>query len=576
VYLSRDGGKLFSSSLTPAIVRSSATVSPSLHAVATDSGVFVERAAGGYRNLTPRDGRSISDLRAVPGRALFGRTEDSIDSLWLKEGLPLSEDTPEVSIPIVEPPALEPSRLSGATSIRLPEGGRTNARYEVSIPGGPSPLDVFILFDSSGSMGDVIAGVRRAMADVVQQVAERGINAHYGVGRYVSYEDPPAYQRVLDIGPPDQRLARALEDIPADGGGDESQLGALYQVATGAGDEQAARNGYAFIRPGRQANFRAGALKTIIHLTDEPFSEGPPNPSYAETIDELAAKDIQQVGVALQELPEDVARTTPRYGLERVATGTGALAAVPLDCDGDGIPEVQPGDPIVCGIVPARAGDAAVMGRAILDMLDSLEDIGDVRLRSSNPAATITTEAYTGVDLSEPDRFGFTVDYTCPLARDDRTVEIRLEALLRGRVAAALPVRLACEDRTRPKAGERGPGAAAIALPVSPVIAAGPPSGPPPPPPAPVTHAQTNAQSQAQAQTQINPQGGFAHQEQHRTQVAVAHASAMEEKGSPGYAMSSYRRHRPSPVPLYLAAVFVLGVAHVLATRTDLQPRRNR
>ena len=83
-----------------------------------------------------------------------------------------------------------------------------------------------------------------------------------------------AYQRAAAITANIAMVQTALNNLTIMGGANlpESQMPALYQAATGAGQDLFGA-GYpgASITPGQQASFRSGARKVIVLITDASF-----------------------------------------------------------------------------------------------------------------------------------------------------------------------------------------------------------------------------------------------------------------------------------------------------------------
>jgi len=573
VHSSSDGGASWSTNLTPATVRSAAALSPGTYAMGTPNGVFLVQGGAPAVGLTSPAIPPIFDLSASQPSSpiLFGRTDRTLERLRANDGgefQPAERDTAVPSIPLLDLPPIPRPSLKGPDEVTLREGQDTTKRYLLELTGTPTPVDVYFLFDTSGSMGSAIRGVREAMRQVVLSLVRHRVDAHFGIGRYVSYADPPAYERVRDIGPPDQQLAKALASLTAEGGGYESQLAALYQSATGDGDDESHRQGYAYIPPNRQANFRKGTLRTIIHMTDEPFSEGTPNPTYETTIGALVESNIQQLGIALQNEPVDVGGRTPRYGLDRVARGSGAAAEEPLDCDGDGIDDIGKGAPLVCVLPPVRAQDSVVMAEALVGLIRAVEHARPITVTADGHRAEVLAAPEGLLDLRKPATLPIEVRFRCPEVERDERESVRLAASLEGRQLAVLPVALRCRDVPEEETASPVRDHLARA-----VFAGKGLTGPlPPAPPAPVPGVEAQGASQNQVQTQAQAQGvaqgAAAPQEEERPQLAFAHAHASTEEQ---WQMSQLRTRREPELPsAWLALVAgVLGAFTTAACRSS-------
>jgi hypothetical protein len=153
-------------------------------------------------------------------------------------------------------------------------------------------LDALFAVDTTASMGPSIRNLRDSLRDTiipgVARAAARG--AWFGVGQIEDFPVEP-YGRVL--GPQDdqpfwlrspitdrqdalQGAVNALlsGDLPRGNGGDlpESQIEALYQIATGEGNTRAGVVGVPPYRAGiGGAGFRTGALPVVTVITDAMF-----------------------------------------------------------------------------------------------------------------------------------------------------------------------------------------------------------------------------------------------------------------------------------------------------------------
>jgi hypothetical protein len=279
--------------------------------------------------ISPLDGRAVFDMHiAKTGGGLFptifGRTSGTIEVANLIE---VDEPIRLGDLAALTPPApdVDDNRLQPAREeIRMPRGDTRTVPYTLKAPEDTTPLDVYFMIDISGSMGGTISGVRSAMQEIVDRLDALDIDVHFGVGSFRAYEDPPAYEQDRDIGPVDAELESELNGLRSSGGGLETQMAALLQSVTGKGDYN--------IQPGLNMNFRPGSLRVAIEVTDEEISQGGRHPSYDTVIAALRKYDVKQVGLAIQEPPllgeynYDDPGFGPAIGLQRVATGSGAIA----------------------------------------------------------------------------------------------------------------------------------------------------------------------------------------------------------------------------------------------------------
>jgi hypothetical protein len=86
-----------------------------------------------------------------------------------------------------------------------------------------------------------------------------------------------------------------------------------------------------------------------------------PGPSFAQTVAALNALDAPRV-LGISSGPDGVA------DLQSIATATNALAPPGgADCDGDGIPDIPEGEPLVCQIASSGEG----IGKAVVKVVDA-------------------------------------------------------------------------------------------------------------------------------------------------------------------------------------------------------------
>jgi photosystem II stability/assembly factor-like uncharacterized protein len=540
--------------------------------------------APGLVDLSPIDGRPISDLQVgFPENgqdpSIYGRGYNTIEVLYEAQGRPVKAN--EVRASLVEPPPLTATNTLSPPykKIRMHPGDEATIPYALNLPAAVTDLDVYFMIDISGSMQNTINGIRSAMQDIADRLRkEIGNEVHFGVGSFRSYDTPPPYKRNRDIGPPGPELAAALNELHASGGGDETQMAALLQSVTGEGDIG--------IPVGSNMHFRPGSLRVAIEVTDELISQGGPHPSYATVIDALNKHNVRQVGLAIQEPPllgEDDYENPggPAQGLQTVAEGTGAVAPpTGVDCDGDGEIELQPEDPLVCMIDPARANEASYMADAIVNIVKSLEDIQDLTVTATpkaDPSAEspvlvgISPDVLPRRDLKEPTSGQFEVAVRCPHVDRTTTYPTAIEVFRPGRPVASADLDVTCV----PIIKEERPPLIAAFVPV----AAVPP--PPPRPPDPIPEPNPNPQPNPQG----NPQTGFASQEQQQPQVALAGqegepvADVADEGVSDEYFMRDNSESRVPPVGfIFTAGAISAAGGYVLLT--NKRPRtahaRNR
>jgi hypothetical protein len=225
-----------------------------------------------------------------------------------------------------------------------------------------SIADVYFLIDTTGSMGGPISNVQSSLTTIAAQLQMRIRDLQMGVGFHRDFPFPgcdpfdftcltasenygnlgdDAYENVQDITADLSAVQTGLNSLVAGGGADgpESQVEALYQVATGMGgswtfpgsagwslpartcpsvpDEPGRRRGYPCFRP--------GALPIVVLVTDVTWHNGPggvntytrispPPHTFDDAARELNAIGARFIGVAVngggRSEAEDMARQT--------------------------------------------------------------------------------------------------------------------------------------------------------------------------------------------------------------------------------------------------------------------------
>ena len=506
--------------------------------------------------------------------------------VYTGDGTPPLEELPDsvFDVPLINPPASidrhPPAIVPARRTVLIDPGKSKTLTYRLDVPERPLPLNVFFLLDTSDSMGATIEDLARSTANIINALTQENIDFKVGIGAFRAYPDrfppdPPCgagapsqsrceknyvFRRIFDIQSPIGTMSQALSELDSDAGGKyKSHLGALYQLATGEGQDLYPPGPAGHDVPeGLDVSFEDKALKVVLHATDERFahSDGSPKPPGADfsnpvtpdipTFEEVAnafnARDILQIGLSINR--------APRSDLERVASDTGALApANGVDCDGDGIDEIEGGEPLVCALTRRNLeADSTNMVPAIVNMLQALPTGRDVTLEvkgNEEVLGKVSPATHQDVVLQVANELQFDVEYRCPIraAGKEFDFDLAAKAETRGLLDSAT-TRVIC-------------GGLEQAPPLVPplVLALLPPIPPPPPPPVSQLTSSTQAQGQAQAQA------GAAFQEEKQPQVAVAAAykEMLEQRAAAeyeSYQMTSYRPRRDPPV----SPVFVLGV----------------
>jgi hypothetical protein len=550
--------------------------------------VIASEAGGVYRTTTFFDPAGTTNTLAtrpvsqvvtsIADRILviYGRSATTVQRLFLP-GPPLFGD-PDVPTPpeivVGNPPKVQkPGLFPDSSRIRMTAGERRTVPVRLLLP-GTRKLDVFFLIDTSGSMGEEMAGVRSAVGRIVKALVAKGVDVQFGWGQYHGYDVEPAYQLRRDISDDYQELVDDLGNVGAGGAvNEESMLSALQQVATGTGE---GGNPYdtAYIAPGQNAHFRKGSLRVIVHGTDETFWYGDKAPSAAAVAADLGSVHALQVGLAFQEVPpprpplNDPFRKPydPGTGLRDMADRTKAVAtSAGVDCDGDGAKDLAPGKPLVCTIDPSHSEEASVMAPAIVGLLLGLKDEADVHIEAKGPPGTVgsITPGSRHVDFTQQWDLRFGVELACPQALVGQSLPVHLQAIGRqGATLATGKTTIVCGSVIVP------------AVPIIPPIIFQPPL-----PQQPIPNSQPNPQPQP------NAQGAFAAQKQEQTQVVYGYINPQKQQQvapqregpvEDKFAMSEYRdRGGVPPAATYLTGA-AMAAAFGIVTRRRTRAARVR
>lgn len=585
--------------------------------VATPYGVYAFHAPTFtfVRLSSPRPGIADLEGERTGRRWFYGRTQSTIEIyLGPASGRILVEpptdtiDVPLLSAPPRIPRPGDPRLDGGRRRLVLEAGDERTLRYVLDLPQHRTPLDVYFLVDTSDSMTHTIQGLVNGMAAIIDDLHAAGIDVQFGVGEYRAYPDSLVprqnepnfvYRRVRDVEPFSETLQGALESLQADAGGRfESHLAALHHSATGEGEDvyppgPSERD----VPPGQQANFRAKALRVVIHATDSEFGreeeersggvsdfgrlDVPDLPSFAEVIDAFRERDILHAGLAVGSGARESRYAGSEDGfptaigdLSRMAAATGAESPTPLDCDGDGVTDLQTGAPLVCALTNRNLA-AGAMVPAIVNLVKAVRSFEQVSLEVRTGAErvdNIDPSTYPAVAVQEENELDFTVTYSCPRLATRSARDVRLAARTDTSVLAEATTTVVCRPVAEPF----------LPLPVfEPLIALLIPPALPPLPP--LTEIVTSAQSQAQAQF------GFASQKQEQPQLAYVQAQsgkglAVAEDVVDDRAMSSLRRGGRDGVPPEqtlgagaIVLVMLYGAASLArqgAARVQVQRRR--
>jgi|GEM_PF-644658 len=341
-------------------------------------------------------------------------------------------------------------------------------------PGGqcrtpPGLVDVYILVDLSGSFIDDLPAFQAEAPAVIAQLSSGDVDLRVGLGTFQDYPVAPfgdatlgdqAYRRLADISadtPDHAQLLATIASLQALNGAGadapQSQLAAMYQAATGAGEDLSGA-GFpgASIPAGLQAHFRDGAAKIVLLWTDSPFHHPGdpgaipyPGPTMAAVTAALQALDPARV-VGLSSGPDALP------DLQAIAAATGAVAGPGgVDCDADGVTDVPAGAPLVCELSSSGPG----IGKAIRGLVNGV-------VAASAPVArckdvTVTASAQTchapvSVDAGsfDPDGGPVTLLQSAPGPYPAGASPITLSAVDQSGLASECAATITVRDVTAP------------------------------------------------------------------------------------------------------------------------------
>jgi len=198
----------------------------------------------------------------------------------------------------------------------LPQGFVAEEDIEFTFDGAVG-LDVLFLIDTSGSFGDDIDTLQASATTIVDELSTLAANIHFGVASFADFPlddfgDPDHGDEAFVL---DQAITSNADDVyeaidlldqPLNFGadGEESQLEALYQVATGAGRDVGGDGDHddlGDIEP-TDVGWRQEAMKLVILATDAPFHDSDleadyPGAGLTETLDALNTAGIVVIGL---------------------------------------------------------------------------------------------------------------------------------------------------------------------------------------------------------------------------------------------------------------------------------------
>ena len=204
-------------------------------------------------------------------------------------------------------------------------------------PAGVNALDIVFLIDQSGSYSDDIDTLQSQASRIIDDLNGRDIDVRFGVagfadfpiGFYGSTGDTAyrLYQSLTsDAGSVKSAIERLDHPLMSGADGPESQLEALFQVASGLGRDANGDGDFADpedVRPG-SVGWREGALPVVMLATDAPFHDRAREPSYPGPTREETLAALNERGLIVFGL-QSGGHSGTRRDIEQITTGTGGL-----------------------------------------------------------------------------------------------------------------------------------------------------------------------------------------------------------------------------------------------------------
>ncbi|MDJ0850256.1 MAG: PEP-CTERM sorting domain-containing protein [Myxococcota bacterium] len=255
-------------------------------------------------------------------------------------------------------------------------------------PPSTAPVDVFFLFDTTGSMDPFLNATKAASATILAGTAGLGDLA-YGVG---SYEDFPLapFGGITDL--PYQQVQDLSSSVPG-------TIASIASLDTGFGDDRPESQLHALTKVATTTSWRADSTRVVVWFGDAPGHDGTLEAGYplpeglGDTIQALQAENITVQAI-------DVGAPPP--GLDE----TGQATAITDATGGMLFDGIDPMDPDALAAMVIEAISDVVLTYQTVE----LEVVGD----TDNTTVEILPHEYEGdFDRRDGDReFDFVVDIT--------------------------------------------------------------------------------------------------------------------------------------------------------------------
>lgn len=585
--------------LTPDI---GAPIEPFNGAVAhgTYQGVFAMSGAKGtwgydhirrqWVNISPKSGPTFPSLTMSLGtsaRIVLGMTSSA---LWRWDTY-----TQEA----FRPPPPGPPTIGNPDDVKVPNSHLTHpvltpVKQVVSVTPGqvsqipvqylvnpdPTPLDVYFLVDTTGSMEPAILGLQKSALSIAEKLRKQlGKAACFGVGGVkdvtpdtnvgAASSNTYIFKTFLPVAPcPDiDQVHAALKQLVQGGGGDtpEAQTLALKLAVTGG------TSAFPPVPTPQPASFRPGAFHVIVYISDAGSHEDDTQgyPTVPEVVQTLNVNDVKVVSVAIKDGSGDLNGALSM--MNRMAVGTSSYAPPSgVDCNGDGghqYGDLPPGAPLVCEepVISDSNGGIVTLGPAIVGLLLAVKDPGTINVAVSDPHHALQGPIHgqTGgvFDMKYENGLRFTLPVGCTTTQAGQTLPIYLSPFVRSQPDGSTgEIDVQCKLTPKlPPLAPIAPIAPALIVPLVRPPVAVPPVAPPNPP--------------FQAPSNLNPNAGMAREDAQQPQLAMAGQGAAEDAGEETEVVEMSAMRNP---PSNSNAMFLTGAALLMAAAAgcSMQLRR--
>jgi hypothetical protein len=357
------------------------------------------------------DGRVLEDTAARA--ALFANAAPQI----LATAMPV--DVPPITI------------TPATNDLVLREGETLDETLTVTVPPLPrTPIDVYFLIDSTGSMGEIIGAVKAAAVDIVATLAGLHMDIAYGAGDYKDFpRDAYAFRNVVAPTTSTAAVVAGLLSLSAGGGSDypEGAFFALDQLAQPAGGS---------------IGWRASAQRIIVWIGDAPAHDPicPAISGLGYTIDEawvtkkLVTEKIQMLAISTASpgLDDNPATLSTDYGACTPGGKPGQASRIAANTGGA----------FVTGV------NAGTIGATIISMISAA--LGTIGKLSLSPSASLapfikllTPDSYGPINRDVEHTFPFHVRFEgIPCKNEAQIFTGTIDVVVDGRAVTAKRVRI--------------------------------------------------------------------------------------------------------------------------------------